>query len=176
MCIRDSVWVDGEGSTGVGLPSELLVIIVFRNNSDLLGNEIGGVETDTELTDHANIGTSSDGLHETSGSRLGNGTKIVDELSFRHTNAGVMDGQSVVGLVWNDLDLEIWLGLKLLRIGDGAVSDLVESVRGVGNELSQEDLLVGIEGVDDQTHQLLDVSVERKDFFRHLVVLWRVFG
>ena len=82
-----------------------------------------------------------------------------------------MDGQSVVGFVWDDPDLEIWLGLKLLWIGDGAVSDLVKSIRGVGNELSQEDLLVGVEGVDDQTHQLLDVSVERKDFFRHLVVL-----
>jgi hypothetical protein len=82
-----------------------------------------------------------------------------------------MDGQSVVGFVWDDPDLEIWLGLELLWIGDGAVSDLVKSIRGVGNELSQEDLLVGVEGVDDQTHQLLDVSVERKDFFRHLVVL-----
>ena len=82
-----------------------------------------------------------------------------------------MDGQSVVGFVWDDPDLEIWLSLKLLWIGDGAVSDLVKSIRGVGNELSQEDLLVGVEGVDDQTHQLLDVSVERKDFFRHLVVL-----
>ena len=71
-----------------------------------------------------------------------------------------MDGQGIVGLVWNDLDLEIWLSLKLLWLGDGAVSDFVESIRRVGNQLSQEDLLVGVEGVDDQAHQLLDVSIE----------------
>ena len=31
-----------------------------------------------------------------------------------------------------------------------------------GNQVSQEDLLVGIEGIDDQAHQLLDVGIEGK--------------
>merc|ERR1712227_1117187 len=69
--------------------------------------------------------------------------------------------------------LEIWLSLELLWLGDGAVSNLVESIRGVGNELSQEDLLVGVEGVDDQTHQLLDIGVERENFLRHLLCCGR---
>ena len=40
------------------------------------------------------------------------------------------------------------------------ISDLIEGVRGVGDELSEEDLLVGVEGVDDQTHQLGDLRLE----------------
>ena len=46
-----------------------------------------------------------------------------------------------------------WLNqLPNLRewLGDRVVSNLVEGVRGVGDKLSQEDLLVGVEGVDDQ--------------------------
>ena len=66
-----------------------------------------------------------------------------------HTNTSVADGQGVVGLVWDDLDLEVGLGLQLLWLDDSLVSDLVEGIRGVGNELSEENLLVGVESVDN---------------------------
>ena len=39
---------DGERTTGGGLPDVLLVLNVARNNGDLVGDEVGGVETDTE--------------------------------------------------------------------------------------------------------------------------------
>merc|ERR1719284_1796152 len=96
--VTGGVWVDGESSTGVGLPDVLLVSVVLGDNSDLLGNEISGVETNTELTDHADVGTGGDGLHETSGSG------VVHEVALGHTNTSVVDGQGVVGLVWDDLD------------------------------------------------------------------------
>lgn len=49
-------------------------------------------------------------------------------------------------------------------------------IRGVGDQLPEEDLFVGIEGVDDQGHQLSDLCLEGKGlnlillvhFFRHL--------
>jgi hypothetical protein len=56
---------DGESSTGGRLPDILLVIVVLRQNLDALGDEIGGIETDTELSNHGNIGTGTHGLHET---------------------------------------------------------------------------------------------------------------
>ena len=40
-----------------------------------------------------------------------------------------MDGQSVVGLVWDDLNLEIRLSLELLWLNDTLVADFVESIR-----------------------------------------------
>jgi hypothetical protein len=39
---------DGERTTGGGLPDVLLVLNVAGNNGDLVGDEVGGVETDTE--------------------------------------------------------------------------------------------------------------------------------
>lgn len=44
--------------------ADLLIIVVLRVHDDLIGDEVGGVETDTKLTDHAHVGTSGDGLHE----------------------------------------------------------------------------------------------------------------
>jgi hypothetical protein len=41
---------DGEGSTGSRLPNVLLVVVVLGGNLDLLGDKVGRVETDTELT------------------------------------------------------------------------------------------------------------------------------
>lgn len=35
-------------------------------------------------------------------------------------------------------------------------------IRGVANELAQEDLLVGVEGVDDEAQQLVDLRLERE--------------
>ena len=37
---------------------------------------------------------------------------------------------------------------------------LFTHIRGVGDELSEEDLLVGVEGVNDQRHQLSNLSLE----------------
>ena len=43
------------------------------------------------------------------------------------------------------------LGLDLVWVGDGLVTDLVQGVRGVGDQLAQKDLLVGVESVNNQT-------------------------
>ena len=40
--------------------------------------------------------------------------------------------------------------LNLVRISDGLVTDLVQGIRGVGDQLAQKDLLVGVEGIDDE--------------------------
>ena len=161
------IWNNSESTTGIGLPSVLLTIVVLGHDSHFLSDEIRGVETHTELTNHANIGTSGDGFHESTGSGLGNCSEIVDEIRLLHTNTSILDGQRVVGAIWNDLNFEIWLSLELFWLNNSLVSDFVESVGTVGDELSQEDLLVGVESVDDKRHQLLDVSIECKYFFTH---------
>ena len=45
-----SVLGDGESSTGSRLPDVLFVVVVLGGDLDLLGNEVGRVETNTELT------------------------------------------------------------------------------------------------------------------------------
>lgn len=51
----NGVLSDGEGSTSSRLLDILLIVVVPRNNLHTFGDEVGGVETDTELTDHGNI-------------------------------------------------------------------------------------------------------------------------
>jgi hypothetical protein len=75
-----SVLSESEGTTGAGLPDVLLVIVVLGDDGDLVGDEVCRVETDTELTDHGNIGTSSQSLHELLGTGTGNCTEVVDEI------------------------------------------------------------------------------------------------
>jgi hypothetical protein len=159
------VGLDGESATGVGLPLVLGLVVLLGDDGDSLSDKIGGVETDTELTNHADIGTSGDGLHETSGSGLGDGTKVVAEVRLGHTDTGIVDGEGVVDLVGDDLDAKVGLSLLLLGLRDGAVADLVERIGSVGDELSKEDLLVGIEGVDNQRHQLLNIGIELEEIF-----------
>ena len=113
------------------------------------------------------MSTGGNSLHESSGSGFGNSTKVVDEISFSHTDSTILNGKSVVGFIWDDLDVKIWLSLELLWLSDRVVSNLIKSIGGVGNKLSQENIFVGVESVDDQRHQLLDIGVKRENFFRH---------
>jgi hypothetical protein len=55
---------DRKSTASGGLPDILLVIIVFRDHLDAFRDEVSGVETDTELTDHRYIGAGAQRLHE----------------------------------------------------------------------------------------------------------------
>merc|ERR1719506_1165031 len=154
------IWGDGEGAASGRLPDVLLIVVVLGVHGDGVSDEEGGVETDTELTNHGDISASLDGLHEGLGAGLGDGSKVVDHVRLGHTDTGVGKGEGVVRFVASDVDEEVLLGLEELRVGKALVTDLVESIGGVGDELTKEDLLVGVERVDDQRHQLVDLSLE----------------
>merc|ERR1711963_961478 len=54
-----------------------------------------------------------------------------------------------------------WLSNLLASVRD---SYLIQSIRGVGDQLSEENFFVGVEGVDDQTHKLSDLGLESEGF------------
>ena len=60
----DSIKSDGESTTGSRLPDVLFVIVVFRDDLNALSYEVGGVETDTELSNHRNVSARAERLHE----------------------------------------------------------------------------------------------------------------
>ena len=101
------------------------------------------------------------------GAGAGDRTEVVDQVGLGHANTRVTDGQDLVLLVGDDVDEELRLGVELGLVRQGLIADLVESIGGVGDELTQEDLLVGVEGVDDEAHQLADFSLECKCFLGH---------
>lgn len=69
---------------------------------------------------------------------LGDGTKVVDEVSLGHTNTSVAEPQELVLLVWGDADEELLLSVELRGVREGLVADLVEGIRGVGDQFSEE--------------------------------------
>jgi len=56
------------------------------------------------------------------------------------------------------VDEQLGLGGERGLVRERGMADLVERVRGVGDQLADRDLLVGVEGVDDQRHQLVDLG------------------
>jgi hypothetical protein len=95
------------------------------------------------------------------------GESQIVTYSLSHPNTGIADGEGLVLLVGDDVDTEVLARLELTRVGKSLISDLVESIGTVGNEFSQEDLLVGVDCVDDQGEKLRDLSLELEGFARH---------
>merc|ERR1711957_973790 len=130
-----------ERATRARFPNILLIVVVLAYHPDFVGHEIRRVEAHAELTNHADVATRSHRLHEGLCATLGNGTKIVDQLILRHANTRILDSDGRIRFVWHDLDEEIWLRLNLVWVRDGLVPDLVQGIRSIAHQLSQEDLL-----------------------------------
>jgi len=162
-----AIFNDIESTTSSGFPSVLnFIIIRLGDDGNLISDEESRVETDTELTNHGNISTRLKSFHESLSTGLSDGTEVVDKFLLGHTNTSILNGKGVVGLVGNDSDSEVGFLVDGVT-SDGLVSDLVEGIRGVRNEFSKENFLVGVEGVDDETHQLLDISTESESVLGH---------
>jgi hypothetical protein len=140
------------------------------DNCNLVSDEIGGVETNSKLSDHGNIGSGGKSFHEGLGSGFGDGTKIVDKFLLGHTDTSVPEGKGVVALIGDNLNSEIrfFVETSTFGVSDRFVSDFIESIRCIRNEFSKEHLFVRVKGVNDESHQLLDISIEGEVFFRHV--------
>jgi hypothetical protein len=154
------VGFDGETSGGSGFPDELFIVVVFGDDGDRVSNQVSGVESDTELTDHTDISASLEGFHESFGSGLGNGTQVVDQVGLGHTDTGVSEDQLFLFFVWDDIYSHIFHVLEGVWVCQRLVSDFVQSIGGVGDQFSEKDFFVGVKGVNDQGHQLGDFGLE----------------
>jgi len=98
---------------------------VFGVDDDPVGDEVGGVETHAELSDHGNVGSSLKGLHERLCSGLCNCSQVVNEISFGHADARIEDGDGLRLFVGDDLDEELLLGIELGRISEQSTTEFV---------------------------------------------------
>ena len=88
--------------------------------------------------------------------------------SFGHTNTGITDCKGLVLLVWNNVDSQILARIELWWIWESFISNLVQSIWGVGDEFSKENLLVGVDCVDDERQELRDLSLKLEAFWSHI--------
>ena len=77
------------------------------------------------------------------------GAEVLGEVGLGHADAGVGDRQRPGRLVGQDADLRVGRE-RQGRVGQGLEAAPVDGVGGVGHQLAQEDLALGVEGVDDQ--------------------------
>ena len=105
------------------------------------------------------------GAEELAGARARDGADVADDLIARHPDAVVVDRQRAGAGVGHEPDLELGRGREV-GTAQRLEAQLVERVRGIGDELAKEDVLVRVEGVDHEVQQLPDFGLER-------VTLWR---
>ena len=88
------------------------------------------------------------------------GAEVALQLLLGHADAVVGDGEGARFLVGGEEDLEVLAPQLDGVVGEGLVGQLVHRVAGVGDQLPQEDLLVGVDGVDHQIQQPLGLGLE----------------
>ena len=88
------------------------------------------------------------------------GAEVLLELLGGHADAVVADGERARVFVDGDLDLEVAACDGVVLVLEGRHVQLVEGVGGVRDQLSQEDLLVGVDGVDHHVEQFLALGFE----------------
>ncbi len=105
---------------------------------------------------------------------MGDGAEGLGRLVAGHADAVVAHREGAGLLVGDQLDLPVLAPFGQRRVGEGLVARLVDGVGGVGDQLAQEDLLVGIERMDHQVEDLVHLGLERMFVHGHglTYLLW----
>ena len=146
-----------------------LICLVFtglaRDDLDLVGDHEDGVEADAELADEVGVlpGIAGELGEEVLCARAGDGAEVRDEVFLVHADAGIGDGEGLVSFVELEVDARRIDAIAdeslVLLVGESKVAQLVERVGGVGDELAEKDLRVGVKGMDDRVARSWFTSV-----------------
>ena len=154
---------DGVAVGPVALPAEGLVAAVLPgNHGDLVGDHEGGVEAHAELADDVHVRRLRlfHLLAELESAAGGDDSQVVLQVALVHADAVVADGEDPGLRVRLDVDEEVLPLHPHILVGEGLIAQLVDGVAGVGDDLTEKDLLVGVNGVDHQVQQPLGLRLE----------------
>ena len=150
-------------TAGLPLPG-LVGAVSLGDDRHFVSHHEGRVEADTELTDDVDVLVLVV-LLEVEGAGVGDGAEVLLQLFSGHADAVIGDGQGAAVLVAGEQDAEIAFVHADRSVGQALIIQLVDGVRSVGDQLAQENFLVGVDGVDHHVHQLFALGL--KFFFRH---------
>ena len=97
------------------------------------------------------------------------GAEVFDQLLAIHADAVVGDGQRAGLVVGGDADLAL---AGELGVRQGQETPLVEGVGGIGDQLAQEDLAVGVDRVDHHVEEFFDFGLELHMFGHGISLLF----
>ena len=128
------------------------------------GDHEGGIEADAELADQRRALAALRGLdpvHEGLGAGARDRAERLDHLVAAHADAVVLDGEGAVVGIDHERDAGLGIVAEQGRVGDRLVAQLLAGIGGVGDQLAQKHVLVGIDRVHHQVQQLGDIGLER---------------
>ena len=162
---------DGVAVRAGALPLHAALLAVLAGDDrDLVRDHEGGIEAHAELADDGQIVALSlfHLVFEVQRAGLRDHAEIVLALLRAHADAVVAHGQGARFLVGDHVDVKIVAAQPDLVVGQREIAEFVDRVRGVGDDLAQEDLLVRVDRVDHQIQQTLRFGLEL--FFGHRLV------
>ena len=119
---------------------------------DAVGHHEARIEAHTELADELGRDLAflfADGLEELARARARDGPDVLHHLLARHADAVIPHAERARGSIRLEANLQL-TGGRQLWTGDGLEAHFVEGVRGVGDQLPQEDVLMGVKGMDHE--------------------------
>ena len=155
--------LDGVAVQAVALPCvDLVGAEGTADHAHLGGDHERGVEAHAKLADDVDVGALGLGVVGLEGLRAGvrDGTQVGVELFSRHADAVVAHADGARVLVKGDLHAQLRAVYLHVCIREALEDELVHSVGGVGDELAQENLAVGVDRVDHEVEELLALSLE----------------
>mmetsp|Transcript_17170 Transcript_17170/g.41323 ORF Transcript_17170/g.41323 Transcript_17170/m.41323 type:complete len:632 (+) Transcript_17170:278-2173(+) len=158
---------DREGPHAVALPDVAGAEAGVGGSGEdlhLVGHDKRGVEAHPELADDVAVGAGAPRrgvVHEIQGPTLGNGSELVDHLLAGHADACVCDGEDTPGFVCLNGDLQWHITVRNIR-QPGLLQEpqLLTCITGVGNQLPDKDLLVGVQRLGNDVQQLPRLRLE----------------
>ncbi|MPM38724.1 hypothetical protein SDC9_85354 [bioreactor metagenome] len=145
-----------------GLPQIGGVGAVFLcHHRDVVGHHKRGVKTHAELADDVGVfGVVPHLLPELKGAGGGNDPQIAFKVLLVHADAIVGHGEDAPGLVRLELNFKILAPKAHVLIRQRPVTQLVAGVAGVGNDLPEKNLVMGVDGVHHQIEKSLGLRLE----------------
>ena len=138
-----------------------------RLNFNLIGHHEGRVEPHAELADEVRVVLARlELLQKRLRSRVRNRAQVLDQLPLAHPEPRVHKRDRLGGFVRGDGNFERFLGRKDRLPGRLQELEFLGRIGRVGDELPDENLFVGVKGMNDDLEQLGDLCLESMFFNR----------
>ena len=133
-----------------------LLAIRAADYANFLGNHKAGIKADAKLADNIDVIALMVGILflELFRSGMCNRTEVFIELVLCHTDTVIADGNGSSVFIKRKVDCQSVRYIDVF-FDKALKGEFVKRVRSIGNELAQEDLAIGIDGVDHEIKQLL---------------------
>ncbi len=99
------------------------------------------------------------------------GTEVLFELLLGHADAVIRDGDGSCVLIQIDTDREVVLAHAYGIVRQGTEVQLVDRIRCIGDQLTQEDLLMRVDRVDHHVEQLFGFCLKCLCFHTNILFL-----